>query len=534
MVTNSSYLNLIELFTKFLKQKKAIELANSELFDVHVWSEYPEVNRLVDSIYLDLSTDQNFNKNSRLRKKHIKVLVLDLYVNWSQDPTKYSSVYLRHAYYTELESRYNKLHISKLNIEVIKAFQAREYIELVPGHYAREPGFTSHTTRIRSAPKLITLFQQAAIPTEAIERYPTIEVLILKDYSPWDDERVIQIAYSDSDDSRIIPWRENLVAYNNLLRRTYIDIPSAPKNGIACKQSLKSKLKGHKPKRISINQHDKFVRRIFNYGDWNLGGRFYGGWWQRVSEEWRSRIRIWNYPVSEIDYKGLHINLLYRRLGINYQGDPYLLDTYEHTDSMRMLLKQVLLCSINAINKTEAIQAINKEINFNLDEYYWVRDESLNISELVDALANKHPSISEQFFFKSQGIKLQNLDSMIAEKIIIHFTRLEIPVLCVHDSFVIQADKTDDLKIAMENAYQEVFSELGIESDIPNTDLTGLDHGQFQAILSNPVWRELLHSIYAERYQHPVWAEKLRSFKEMTQIKKFEPNYYQADNNFGS
>lgn len=530
MVTNSSYLNLIELFNKYLKRKKAIELDNSELFDVHKWSEYPQVNSIVDSLYSDLSTVPNFNKNQRLRKKHIKVIVLDLYVKWSQDPTKYISVYLRKAYYTELESRYNKIHISKLNIDVVKALHHEKYIELELGHYGREPGFNSHTTRIRSAPKLITLFQNQPIPLEAIERLPTTEPLILRDYREPDSEDIIDTPYSDTDDPRIIPWRENLVAYNNLLRRTYIDIPSAPKQGITCKQSIKSKLKGHKPRRISINQYNKFVRRIFNYGKWDLGGRFYGGWWQRVNEQWRSQIRIWNYPVTEIDYKGLHINLLYRKLGIDYKEDPYLLDQYEHSGQMRQLLKQVLLCSINAEDEAKAIQAVNKEINFNPDEFSWVREDKINIGKLINAFASKHPTIAERFFFRKVGIELQNLDSMIAEKIINHFTPLEIPVLCVHDSFVIQADKAEDLKSQMEIAFQEVFREIRIETGIPSTDYTGFGYGQFNAVLSRPEWRDLFLSLLSERYDYPAWQDSLSKFRKMTTDPQFEPNYYLSEN----
>lgn len=530
MVTNFSSLNLIELLNKNLIQRKAIELDNSELFDVHKWSEYPQVNSIVESLYSDLSTDPNFDKNQKLRKKHIKVLILDLYVKWSQDPTKYISVYLRKAYYTELEGRYNKIHISKLNIDVIKALHSKEYIELVPGHYGREAGFKSHITRIRSAFKLIRLFQDASIPLEVIERLPRTEPLILRDYKESDSGDVIDCSYSDLDDPRIIPWRENLVAYNNLLRRTYIDIPSAPKQGIACKQSIRSKLKGHKPKRISINQYDKFIRRVFNYGSWDLGGRFYGGWWQRVNEQWRSQIRIWNYPVTEIDYKGLHINLLYRKLGTNYSEDPYLLDEYEHSEQMRQLLKQVLLCSINAEDKTKAIQAVNKEINFNSDEFSWVREKQINIEQLINAFASKHPTIANSFFFKGVGIELQNLDSMIAEKIINHFTPLEIPVLCVHDSFVIQSDKAEDLKSQMEIAFQEVFREIRIETDIPRTDFTGFGYGQFNAVLSRPEWRDLFLSLLSERYDYPAWRGSLSKFRKMTTDPQFEPNYYLSEN----
>lgn len=518
---------------KWIKYQKAIALDNSELFDVHTWSEYPEVTGAVNQLYSELLELADFSGHAALRKKHLKVLILHLYVTWFKDTTRYTSLNRRKAYYDNLVSRYNKLFIRKVTILIVDALHELGYIELHLGTYGRESGYKSRLTRIRAKEKLTSLFVENHFSPEMIERAPNIETLILRDYASPDSDDVIEVGYLDESDPRIISWRNNLVAYNNLLRRTYIDVPSALDGRIPCRQSARAIRLRQKPKVISINQHDKFVRRVFNYGDWNLGGRFYGGWWQRISEDWRSRIRIWNNPVTEVDYKGLHINLLYRKMGIVYDEDPYLLDGYEHTGEMRQLLKLVLLCSINAENKTKAIQAINKDVNFNPDDYGWVREEEVDIGLLVDALTAKHPLIAEQFFFKNQGIELQNLDSMIAERIVNHFTGQNIPVLCVHDSFVIQANMAEELNAVMAQSFLEAFSELGLDQTTPpGTDLTGMDYGQFATILSHPDWRETSDALYREQYEYPEWTRKLRKFREMTQATEFNSNYYQADNNF--
>lgn len=504
--------------SQWFNYQRAVALDNSELFDVHTWSEYPEVNNAVNQLYSILLELPDFRGHAVLRKKHLKVIILHLYVVWFKDPTRYTSLNRHKAFYDDLESRYNKLFIRKVIISIVDALHELDYIELHLGTYAREPGYKSRLTRIRATEKLTNLFTENHFSPEMVERAPTIETIILRDSESPDSKEIIDVRYLDESDPRIISWRENLVAYNNLLRRTYIDIPSAQDGRIVCRQSARAIRLRQKPKVISINQHDKFVRRVFNYGDWNLGGRFYGGWWQRVSEDWRSQIRIWNNPVTEVDYKGLHINLLYRKIGIVYADDPYLLDGYEQTGEMRQLLKLVLLCSINAVDKTTAIKAINKDVNFNPEDYSWVREEEINIGLLVDALATKHPQIAEKFFFKNQGIELQNLDSMIAEKIISHFTTQDIPVLCVHDSFVIQANRAEELKEVMEQAFLEAFSESGLDQAIPpSTDLTGLAYGQFAIILSHPDWRDVLDSLYREQYDYPNWTRKLRKFREITQ-----------------
>jgi restriction system protein len=75
--------------------------------------------------------------------------------------------------------------------------------------------------------------------------------------------------------------RKDLYAYNNLLRRTFIDIPFSPAKGVISRSGTKL---------IKIDWINKFVRRIFNNSSWNEGGRYYGGWWQRIPKEWREKI----------------------------------------------------------------------------------------------------------------------------------------------------------------------------------------------------------------------------------------------------
>lgn len=60
-----------------------IDLNYSRPLDVHRWSDHPEVNSFVDKIYSSLPA---LSGNKQIRKKHLKVLLLDLYVAWSTDP----------------------------------------------------------------------------------------------------------------------------------------------------------------------------------------------------------------------------------------------------------------------------------------------------------------------------------------------------------------------------------------------------------------------------------------------------------------
>ena len=124
-------------------------------------------------------------------------------------------------------------------------------------------------------------------------------------------------------------------------------------------------IQDEKPERIHPNQSTKFVRRILYRGDWNLGGRFHGGWWQRVGEDWRRQIYINNEPTVEQDYSGLHINLLYGLEGVQPEEDPYHLDLILDVDAneQRAILKGLVLMALNAATPKKAFQSFRKKTN---------------------------------------------------------------------------------------------------------------------------------------------------------------------------
>ena len=103
-------------------------------------------------------------------------------------------------------------------------------------------------------------------------------------------------------------------------------------------------------------------------------------------------------------------------------------------------------------------------INFDTTLYEYVSQNNLDYLSFIDEILITHKPI-KKYFFSGQGIKLQNFDAMMAEKVINHFTNLDIPVLCIHDSFLIAADKTKDLNQVMTEKYGQVLKSLGLKSD---------------------------------------------------------------------
>ena len=114
---------------------------------------------------------------------------------------------------------------------------------------------THRVSRISVSPTLENCFTD--IRTSIFDINQRDELLVLRDKEKKD------IDYKDN--SKIKDMRGVLEKYNELLRQTFIDIPYLDKPYL--------QYKGYK---YNVNQHSKLVRRIFNKGSFDKGGRFFG------------------------------------------------------------------------------------------------------------------------------------------------------------------------------------------------------------------------------------------------------------------
>jgi len=426
---------------------------NSKLLDVHKWSDYLEVNNAVNHIYGELKRIQGCKGNVELQKRHLRVIILDLWATWLEDKTKYIA-YHRGKNQYKGNSRYNKLHISFKTVSIVDSLEKLGYVENKNGFFD-EKRKRSRIARMKTTPKLIRLIEKKheCMP-EMIKTHPDKECIILR------DKNKNEIEYQDT--IRTKSMRNDLLEYNQLLAKTFIDIPSYPKEGVWSKSEKR---------RINIDHTNKFVRRIFNNGSWEDGGRFYSGWWQNIPRDWREKIRINNCATCEIDYSGLHIVILYALEGIDYwkdiKNDPYQIEGYEKLERMRGFLKQVLLTIINSENEKKACKSIRDQISRKRkDKFGWVK-ESLgwndycdkNIKSLLDDFIKPHEKI-RKYFFSGYGVKLQNIDSLMAEYVIRELTLMDIPVLCIHDSFIVQSSENEELDFQMKQGARWILEKV--------------------------------------------------------------------------
>ena len=155
------------------------------------------------------------------------------------------------------------------------------------------------------------------------------------------------VEYHDNDDPRIIPAnRELLRDYNKLLHQTHLDVGSQ-EHPTVTSTHWNTKRRREEKRTVSLRQHNKFVRSIFYRGDWNLGGRYHGGWWQQIPSELRKHILINGNQTQEIDFSGFHISLAYGLEVLSPPDDPYALNLTDPRLSDKQQRSAVKLPSLN-------------------------------------------------------------------------------------------------------------------------------------------------------------------------------------------
>jgi len=413
----------------------------SRPLDVHRISEYSEVQRMITYLFDEMKSSGLIGKSPRKKiLKHLKVVVLDLYVAYLSDPLIYLG-YPRGKDYYSKDSRLGQLFLRyRPMIRVVDGLLSLEYLESRKGFQNQATG-SSYFSRMRATPKLIDLIENNSVAPSMISLEDD-QLIILRDADK------VDIDYDGTDETSAM--EATLRSYNAFLSKYELALSLSTENVRDLLQSRRSP---------PIDYTRIRLYRIFNE-DFTSGGRFYRGWWQNIPRELRKHITISGEPCSELDYSGQHLLLLYDFEGDEYSwlrglnNDPYSLEDYG--EDVRDLLKRSVLILVNSSNETQAIRAIREKINY---EYPYLDSTDVYIRSLIEALTDKHPEI-EDHLFSGRGGELQYQDSQITEYVLKDMQARGQPVLPVHDSFIVQDKYLAHLYSSMKEAYRM----LGVDS----------------------------------------------------------------------
>jgi len=326
-------------------------------------------------------------------------------------------------FYQKLPNRYNPRSINGISLRgAISKLQEYQYVDFFRGFsYAHN----SCISKLKIEKKFSKMFDKFDLSEKYVEIHPDSEIIFLKDSS----KKLIDY---DDEDGVVRNARDFLANYNNFLE--------------SAKLSLKTNNQDFFRERVQL-------KRIFNSASFDLGGRFYSDF-QNLKKDQRKYLRINDEPCVEMDYSGIHINMLYiEETGDVYKdGDVYRIKGFVRK---RKLMKVLLQIALNAKTRGKGEAAFR----FHLME----KGIKLDYKRALDLFDKKHLAISNHFY-TGAGLRLQNLDSIIAEDVMRKCFERNIIGLPVHDSFIVQEKHRDFLEKAMIDSSREILGkELGVD-----------------------------------------------------------------------
>ncbi|KHK03929.1 hypothetical protein [Desulfovibrio sp. TomC] len=420
-------------------------------FCVHIESQFPEVQAIADTLTDEIATVMQAKVERTKLKKHVRKIVLDLFMAFSGHPDQWID-------YPRRKPQFNKgTAMSRMRLgrtpflAVVDSLLALGYIEHLEGNR-----FLGLQSSMRATTALIEAIQSGHVEPRMV--FLDHEPLYLKD----SDGRYIDFKES----RRITQMANRIVELNKLLLKHEVTLNLSETQ----RRQYISEV-GRVPE-----MHRKTLYRVFNRGKFCFGGRFYGHAVQSIKSGYRKFVRIDGQPVCELDFGGMHIRLLYSKAGaIPAIGDVYDLGFDELSVvrfqkqwgmSLRRVLKKLLLIGINAKTDTATVSAALRELTESTDDPALARVDKNRerefkavLGHLLKALKDRHPAIAH-FIGKDQGIRLQRLDSDIADAILAVFVRQGRPIVPIHDSFVVRDQDRELLRQTMADAWKRFVPDV--------------------------------------------------------------------------
>lgn len=315
-------------------------------------------------------------------------------------------------------TRYNSLSITvRKTTKIMDLLFENGFVSTRPSRFISYAKEQSIRSGVKPTHKFLELVENYLIKREHIE-YTDSDVIILK------NSKKELTDYKDNDFTNKI--RKDCINYNNILDKTKITLA----NNKVVNDFLRTNI---------VNYNNKNYYRVFNE-DFNNGGRFYGPWWlHQIPSVLRKHILINGKKTIEHDYSSLIIHQIYSEVGLNYfeentySNDPYSLNGVSVSE--RKINKTTIQIALNCKNFNELNNALLYE--FKKGNLKGRKPSKKEIEKRLNIFKEMNPKISDYIYSKC-ALRFQCKDSEIARYIIKKCNSLLIPVLSIHDSFIVE------------------------------------------------------------------------------------------------
>ena len=356
-------------------------------------------------------------------------LLLNLFRVVSYNPTAWIGYSCTEGDYTK-HSQHLK-HVSYTRVlKVVKWFEEAGWIVKEPGYFNWIKGH-GRQSLLQAAPALIgRLAGMKPVVEQGL--FTDAELIWLKDA---DKKPFTNYPVTD----QLKSWMEKLRRINTQIARSRIDF--------ALNLDERQQMFADLLERKAVPDFSRIqLYRSFNDGQWDRGGRFYGGWWINLPSKYREHITIDGEATVEPDFSAYHISLIY-----SLEGHPIPeSDLYDigWAEEYRDLVKKL----VNALLYADSAEAAySAAMDFREDGISELWEPFLELAPVKAhgkksgllipmhlAIMKKHAKVAHRFG-QGDSTRLQFKDSEIAETVLMWGVTNQITILPVHDSFIVPA-----------------------------------------------------------------------------------------------
>ncbi len=210
-----------------------------------------------------------------------------------------------------------------------------------------------------------------------------------------------------------------------------------------------------------------FNKSSINNEALNLGGRFYNTV-TIMDKQRRGEMKINGFKLVELDFSCMQTRILYHMSGLDPQGDLYTMNGKLDYLCDRDTLKTATNILLNATGFNSAVMALacSMRCSDDIENGFTASDllhqrAKLNrdkATQIIRDVSEAHTAISDSHFFRGVGLELQFVESQITHAVLTEMLSLGMPVLNIHDAFLVEpAYQTHAIRI-IEKAYQRVLN----------------------------------------------------------------------------
>lgn len=413
-----------------------ILLEHSMEINLYLRCNRPKLDELIEKIVKDAKSSgaPHIGRIGTI-SKHLNMLLSNILVVHHEHAGFFISYSRTTNQYTQ-----NRYRNSGIGIKPLKsAIAILESLELIESHVGqqrpqhKERGILS---RLRGMPALFDMFTAKEFEetvSSLLEKPKSIDPIRLK------NKKGDLIEYEDNATTNSM--RKSINKYNEFLSWSGISL-----------SHLGEDQAGNEG--FEIDTSRKQVYRTFN-STFERGGRFYGGWWQDVPSHLRPFIVINGEPTVELDFGSMIAHQAYSNCGLSYWDHHNDTDPYEVPDTAlpRKLKKHAFTRLMACRSKGGAIGSLLRTIESETEFSEYRSLTRRDISDLIQKVIQKHTLIADQFFAMSP-LEYQYQDARVCEAIITACVEEEIPVLTIHDSFIVPQENEDRLRAIMTAAFR--------------------------------------------------------------------------------